>query len=367
MKNIPFIKPVFPKTDELREDMEIIIKNNFYTNSGPFEKKLAAEMSKFIGNNVSISVVNNATTALILAIQSIIKRDPIKNEIIIQSFTFAAGAEAILWCGFEPVFIDIEPSTWQADIKQASEYIDKNNNNVAGILLCNTFGVGNNNILEWEKLAKNHNLPLIIDSAAGLGALYNKGEILGSRGDCEVFSMHATKPFAVGEGGLVSSKNYELIDTVNMLKNFGFNSQREVDRLGLNGKAPEITSAIALRQLGSYLNRLKNRRRLLKLYKKFLYGPEIKFQDNDELSTAPFVSIKVDKRRIDSLLNSFKKAKIDVRNYYNPPLHSQALFTKFKHMNMYNTNDLCSSIISLPLHDDFKEEDIKLICKIVLQ
>ncbi len=365
MNKITFIKPTFPSPKELLDDYVTITNNNFYTNSGPFEGRFEKEIDNFIDNNSHTAVVVNATTALILAINACVKKESGKDEIIVQSFTFAATAESIVWCGYKPVFIDIETKSWQANLSQAESYLSDNQKSVAGILLCNTFGVGNVDIAEWERLSDKYDVPLIIDSAAGLGSRYSSTEMLGTRGECEIFSMHATKPFAVGEGGLVVSKNKTIIDKINQNKNFGFDSKNEVTELGLNAKAPEITSAIGLRQLLNYPSKLEKRRKLLSVYKERLKNSFVEFQVNDDLSTVPFVSTKLKSKNVDSMIKEYKNSKIQVRNYYNPPLHRHSFFKKYKKLSMDATDYLASKIISLPLHDDFTDLDINRITDIL--
>lgn len=364
MDKIPFIKPKFPTAENLINDYLIINDNNFYTNSGPFEKTFESSIDKFVGNNIRSSVIANATLGLILAIKALTNENDKKKEILIQSFTFAAGMEAIIWCGFSPVLMDIDEN-WQANIEQAKDYLEHNHDKVAGILLCNTFGVGNKDINAWESLSSKHTTPLIIDSAAGFGSSYKKDEVLGSRGDCEIFSLHATKPFAVGEGGIVTSKNHELISLINKMKNFGFNEKREVDLIGLNAKAPEITSAIGIRQLVGYKEKIHNRQELLKKVKGKVPFEIGEFQKNDEFSTVPFVSIKLFDMDISAITGKYSKQGIDVRNYYNPPLHKHPIFEKYKKLDLTQTEYLSNRILSLPLHDDFIDLDITRITNIL--
>ncbi len=123
------------------------------------------------------------------------------------SFTFVAVAQAALWAGYRPWFIDIDADTWQPSAPSARAVLECSRDRVAGILLANVFGVGNPQVGAWEDLAAQWDLPIVIDSAAGFGSAYADGERLGGRGACEIFSFHATKPFAIGEGGaLVSSR-----------------------------------------------------------------------------------------------------------------------------------------------------------------
>ena len=358
MNRMTFIKPSFPAPSELVEDYKKITKNNFYTNSGPFEKDFENKCCEYIGQGVSTSVVANATLGLMLALNAHIPRSSMKNEVIVQSFTFAASAEAIVWCGLKPVFIDIEEDTWQANLIQARKYLEVNSSNVGGILFCNTFGVGCKNINKWEELAREFEIPLIIDSAAGFGSKYSPNEKLGARGDCEIFSLHATKPFAIGEGGLVVSKNSNFIETINQKKNFGFNGSREVESLGLNAKAPEISSAIGLRQLKKYNIKLEKRQESLNKFKKMTSSSGLIFQDNDYLSTIPFITIKLPKVLKDETMKSFAKEFIDVRDYYNPPVHMHPYFSHEKKLDLKITSMLCDTLISLPMHDDFTDQDL---------
>ena len=162
-------------------------------------------------------------------------------------FYIQRAAQAILWSNHEPVFLDINLSDWQADVTQARSYLGKHGNEVAGIIVCNTFGTPNQYIGEWEKLAKDHELPLIIDSAAGFGSDYQDGRKMGTRGDCEIFSFHATKPFGIGEGGAITSSNEEFIFKMERMKNFSFDEKGESCFIGLNAKLPELSCAIGAR------------------------------------------------------------------------------------------------------------------------
>lgn len=367
MKKIPFIKPVFPSSSELSKDFEQIVENNFYTNGGPFEKKLESSMAGYLDESAVSSIVSNATVGLMLAIKHLIgEPQGQRKDVIIQSFTFAAGGEAILWCGLQPVFIDINLDSLQPNITQARDYIGKNPQNVSGILLCNTFGVGNKEVEKWEQLAEQSDLPLIIDSAAGFGSKYSDSEKVGIRGDCEIFSLHATKPFAVGEGGLIASKSKDFIDSINQLKNFGFDASREAVQLGLNAKVPEIISAIGLRQLLKLDDRIAARQGILNKYKTLLEPIGLKFQPNDSLSTIPFVSVILPtKDTQQSILKQLERAGVEARSYYSPALHEQELFRSYKQLALDNTYDICCRILSLPVHDDMSDDDINYICEII--
>lgn len=359
---IPFIKPSFPSTDDLLIDYENIISSNWFTNFGPYEKKFSIAMANFIGKHVYASTISNCTLGLEAAISILLSSS--KKNVIIPSFTFAAGAEALIRNGFDPVFIDIDNETWQPNIEQAEILLTKYGDNIAGILLCNIFGVGNENITEWELLAKKKNIPLIIDSAAGFGSVYPDGTMVGGRGDCEIFSMHATKPFAVGEGGIVASRSEEFIEKVRSWQNFGFEEDRNVHRIGTNAKLQEINAAIGLRQLKAYKKRLENRRKVLDIFKQRLTKYGFNFQKNDNLSTVPFASMVVNEA--EQIYHKLLQSGIEVRRYYSP-LHNQQLFKKYNHINvsLTVTEKISSSILSLPVYDNMNDKDLNYITKVI--
>jgi dTDP-4-amino-4,6-dideoxygalactose transaminase len=363
MKKIQFLSPKFPDVSEVTEDIKRIYESNMYTNSGPFEKQLTRDLEEYLSQNIKVSINCNATIGLMMAVRHLFIKG--RKKVLIQSFTFAAGVHAILWSDYQPVFVDINQDDWQMDIVEAENYIKNNVDDLAGVIVCNTFGTPNNGMEAWESLCKKYELPLIVDSAAGMGSVYKNGEKIGGMGDCEVFSFHATKPFGIGEGGAITSKNEKLINDFEIMKNFSFGSERTVEFLGLNAKVPEITCAIGIRVLKKFDQRLKKRRELLGIYKELLMPKGVIFHENDELSTVAYVSILVNENR-DELLKKYAETEIVVRNYYNPPLHKHAFFKDFeKASDLKKTEALCSKIVSLPMYEELTREDIERICSII--
>ena len=364
---VPFIKPSFPSAAKISLDYKNIIDSNWFTNFGPFEKQFCKKAEMYLGKDIHVTTVANATLGLDLAIRALMVRRGKKNQVIIPSFTFAAGPEVLISNQFTPVFIDIDQTTLQPNIDEAIRYIRKNRKKVAGILLCNIFGVGNTEIKKWEKLAKDTQLPLIIDSAAGFGSEYNNGEMVGGRGDCEVFSMHATKPFSVGEGGIISSKNMKLIEELRRLQNFGF-VDRKIVSIGTNAKLQEINCAIGLRQLEKYQGRLLARRLVLTQYKKSLNIAGYSFQDNDDNSTVPFVTTLAPTKKIaEKVYQKLISEGIEVRRYY-APLHKEKYLTPLvkRASRLSVTTDVASRILSLPVHDGMSRSIVKEIVDTIL-
>ncbi|MBF6557228.1 MAG: DegT/DnrJ/EryC1/StrS family aminotransferase [Acidimicrobiales bacterium] len=138
-KPIPFLSPTFPAPAVIAADYAAIVERGIYSNSGPLEMQLAREVSDLIGHDVSVALVTSGTTALQLAIASTFR--PGRRFALVPSFTFPAGPLALRWCGFEPIFLDIEFSSWQPGISSVQQYIQRHGDEIGGILLTNTFGV----------------------------------------------------------------------------------------------------------------------------------------------------------------------------------------------------------------------------------
>lgn len=366
---MPFIKPTFPSASEIAEDYAKIVESNWFTNFGPYEREFTKQAADFLGEDMFACSVSSATLGLFIAIQTLFRLDGNRKKVLVPSFTFAAGPEMLILSGFTPIFIDIDKDSWQPDLKQAEDYIRNNQDSVAGILLCNIFGVGNISIEKWEDIAHTYNMPLIIDSAAGFGSMYNNRQRVGTRGDCEIFSLHATKPFAVGEGGLIVSRNQGFIETVKSFENFGFNHEKKIGVVGINAKMQEFNAAIGIRQLEGFDARLTNRRLNLEKYKEKLTPIGCAFQDNDQNSTIPFVSVITENKELTAAaLNELVQSGVEARKYYEP-LHNQSILMEQSETSgeLSVTEDIYDRIMSLPLHDSMTEDEIDLITDMIVR
>lgn len=357
---VPFIRPHFPDPDDIAADVIAIVERNWYTNMGPVEHELARAMADHAGNDAGVSLMANGTLALLLALEHL--KLPERRAVLVPSFTFTAGPQCALWCGLEPVFVDVSAGDWHPDVDQAAKWLAENAAGTAAIVGANSFGVGGASIAEWEELAAAHDLPLIVDSAAGFGSRYPDGSHLGHRGTCEVFSLHTTKPFGIGEGGALTSTDPGLVETMDAAKNFGFGAGRDVTALGLNAKLPELSCAIGLRQLHDLDGRLGNRRRVLRRYHDALDGSGIVFQPNDLQSTVPFLSALMPSAAARAAARERLDAEgVEHRQYYEP-VHRQSLFAHSPTAgSLAVTEDLAARIMSLPVHEDMDDAVVDMI------
>jgi dTDP-4-amino-4,6-dideoxygalactose transaminase len=208
--------------------------------------------------------------------------------IAVPSFTFTATACAIRWAGFEPLFVDVEADSWQLDPDALTDALHRHRGAVAGVLGCSAFGSAPPPQIRagWRRACAEHGAPLLIDSAAGFGAVDAYGVPLGGQGDTEVFSLHATKPFAIGEGGAVLTADPELAARIERTINFGIDSASRTSVVaGLNAKLPELLAAAGLAMLERFDDVLASRRDTARRLQSALASVPVTYQAGSEGST----------------------------------------------------------------------------------
>jgi dTDP-4-amino-4,6-dideoxygalactose transaminase len=362
-RDIPFIRPSFPGPAELAEDFRRIAHTNWYTNFGPKERQFSHALGEYLGPDLHVATLANGTMALIAAMYGTFDAGDRSGYVLMPSFTFVGVAQAALWTGYRPWFIDIDADTWQPCAQSARAVLERSRERIAGIVLTNAFGVGNPQIGAWEELAAEWELPVVIDSAAGFGSTYSDGDRVGGRGNCEIFSLHATKPFAVGEGGALVSRDPALVEQTYRFQNFGFGNSREAGHFGTNAKLQEINAAIGLRQLVGLDDRLESRRGVLRDYRAGLTNVGLQFQANADASALCFASACcTSPEHKTAVLANLQHNAIQARDYYNPPQHRHPYFVAnaelLESAALPVTEDICSRIVSLPVHDHMASSDV---------
>lgn len=364
--DVPFIRPVFPPAEVVAADVADIVESNWFTNFGPKERLFRQGLVDYLGSGTDVATFCNATLALVAALSVMLEGRPVGGFVIVPSFTFAAGPEAIRWVGREPLFIDIDEQSVQPSLPAARAALADHRGRVDAILFCNTFGIGAEEIGDWEALAAEEGIPLVVDSAAGFGSVYSDGSRVGTRGDCEVFSFHATKPFAIGEGGAVAARDARIAEACRSFSNFGFGSGGAI-RAGLNGKLQEINAAIGIRQLAGFDADLVERRLVLERYRAAFEPTGLgRLVPHARLSSVCFASILVDdERRRDALLADYRAEGIEARVYYAPPVHLQPAFASAPRASSLRvTESVSARMLALPAFQGMAEDTFDTIARV---
>lgn len=220
---------------------EEMFDRRWLTNHGELVLQFEQELRNYLGVKHCIAMCNG-TVALEIAIRGL----GLSGEVIVPSLTFIATAHALQWQGITPVFCDVDPVTLCIDPAEIERHITPRTTGILGVHVygncCDTDAL--------QTIADAHQLKLMFDAAHAFGHTRH-GRRIGSFGECEVFSFHATKFFNSFEGGAVVTNNDRLAEKIRFMQNFGFSDNDCVEHIGLNGKMTEVCAAMGLTNLRS--------------------------------------------------------------------------------------------------------------------
>jgi dTDP-4-amino-4,6-dideoxygalactose transaminase len=287
--------------------------------------------------------------------------------VLVPSFTFVATINAIVWAGLTPVFVDIDPEHWHPSADGIEHALASRAGRVAAVLSCSTFGTPPPLAARsrWRNVCAEHDVPLLIDSAAGFGARDEAGDPLGLQGDAELFSFHATKPFAIGEGGMLSTPDDELFDEMARLINFGIDEHRVLNGdIGLNAKLSELHAATGLAVFDRYEAILAGRRVRATAFKRELEPHGFEFQRGSERSTWQFVpTLAPSAGRRDEIMQEAALHDVELRTYFTP-CHRFAPCAGFARIgSMEVTDDVADRMLSLPMSNDLSDDEVAQITR----
>jgi dTDP-4-amino-4,6-dideoxygalactose transaminase len=364
---IPFLRPNPPKLSLQSNALAEIERSGIFSNYGPVNSRLEERFSHalFGGENRCVTTAN-ATLGLMLAIKQAVGWNPRGRYALMPSFTFAAGAQAALWCGLTPLFCDVDGETWLPSAEAEDELLAQYGKDVAVMVPNATFG----NCLDlarYHKLSVTHRIPLVVDAAAALGSLDANGQPFGI--GCEhplVFSMHATKAFATAEGGLVYCANRQIVADIRAMGNFGFGEPRNATMPGLNSKMSEVCALLGLGKLGEYESVARHRQAVFERYRAQL--PEFSFQKmTGQRMAHQFVSVLVPQShggRVEEVIESLRSRGIGAARYFVPHLAEQPFFQQTCVAGaLPMTEKIARHIIALPAYDTLTESEVDDICR----
>jgi len=364
MRRIPFLRPKLVPKESFLHYLQQIEDSRIYSNHGPlnslFEKRV---LSKYFRGTGAVTTVCNATTGLMLAVSQ--SKRPTGRYALMPSFTFPATPLAALWCGLEPYFLDIREDTWCVEEEEVHKALSQLGNEVAVVVPYATFGTAVD--LSYYAKLQASGVPVVVDAAASFGTIVSNGHFGSNFPGIIVFSFHATKPFGIGEGGLVYSGNEALIKDIRCAGNFGFSSNRESYSQGLNSKLSEYAAAIALATLDVFESKIATRERISNWYDKILQQSGLlrggwALQRTEGRIPHQFMNILCPRgqRNVD-FVNKLAAKGIEARTYFSPPCHQQHEFSRFTTGKMLSTENICHRVINLPFWEEMTLNDVKTV------
>ena len=330
---------------------------------GPNTKALESELAEFL--NVKYTVgLNSGTDALHLALRAL--DIGAGDEVITTAFTFVATTEAIGIVGAKPVFVDINPDTFNIDPDLIEAAITPK---TKAIIPVHLYGQP----CEMDKImdiAKRHNLRVIEDCCQAIGATY-KGQTVGTFGDFGCLSFYPTKNLGgMGDGGLLMTNSESLKDRVIALRNHGGAVRYHHDEIGVNSRLDEIQSAI-LRVKLPHLKKWNEQRREHAAYYNKLFANCSDIVTPVEAADTYCIyhqyTVKIPNR--DAVHQMLRENGIGAMLYYPIPLHLQKVheYLNVGKGSLPHTERDTELVISLPMFPEITEEEQDTVAKTLIE
>ncbi len=292
------------------------------------------------------------------------------DEVITTPFSFVASASCILMVGAKPVFVDVDPATWNMDPARLETAIT---NKTKAIIVVDVFGQPTD-MDPILAIANKHGLIVIEDSCEALGSSYH-GKRCGGFGAASVFGFYPNKQLTTGEGGMIVTDDASLAERCRSLRNQGRDAGAGWllhARLGYNYRLSDIQCAIGIVQLQRMDDIIGERRRVEALYRSALNGePRIQLQETiPNVDTSWFVFVvrlsdDYTPDRRDAILAQLRDRGIQCSNYF-APIHLQPFFVEsfgFAAGDFPLCEALSERTIALPFHHLLTKDDIQYVCR----
>jgi dTDP-4-amino-4,6-dideoxygalactose transaminase len=364
MGNIFVTQPYLPPLDEFIPYLEQIWENKWLTNAGPFHKEFEKTLAEYLGVG-HLALFANGTLALVTALQAL----RITGEVITTPFSFVATAHSLLWNGIKPVFVDIDPETFNLDPKKIEAAITPH---TTALLPVHVYG-NPCDVDRIQAIADLYGLKVVYDAAHAFG-VNTLGNSLLSHGDLSILSFHATKTFTTFEGGAIVCPDAKTKKRIDDLKNFGFHDEETVVAPGINGKMNEVQAAFGLLQLKHVEKAIALRREIDALYRKELlsiHGISIPSLSVDTTYNYSYFPILVEREypcSRDELYEKLRQHGIYARRYFYPLISDFPMYRGLASASAVNlpvAKRISEKVLCLPIYPALDYEDIHRIVDII--
>ncbi|MCL0034296.1 DegT/DnrJ/EryC1/StrS family aminotransferase [Thermodesulfovibrionales bacterium] len=381
MKKIPMLD-LRLEYEYMKEDIDSAIRTCLEHQKwilGPEVKELEDKIAEYLNVKHCIGICSG-TDALVLSLRALAIK--IKGEeywdrddlIITTPFTFTATGDAILRAGATPLFVDIDPNTYNIDPARIKEYLTQNSQlrthnstHVVGVVPVHLYGLS----CPMDKImaiARKYNLFVLEDVAQAFGGIY-KGRKLGSIGTAGAFSFFPAKNLGgFGDGGMVSTDDDELAELIRMLLKHGGKDKYNVEYIGYNARLDTLQAAIVLAKF-KYIDEFNERRRkVAEIYSKELAGIDgLVLPIISAFHVYHQYTIRVLRNKRDELKERLQRKGISSAIYYPLPLHKMKVFhEKCKLVShLIEAEKAVREVLSLPVEPLLTEKEITHVCEII--
>lgn len=361
MERVPMSSPDLDESD-IQAVLEVLRSGRLAL--GPKMREFEELMAEYVGTRYAIAV-SSGTAGLHILVRALGIGEG--DEVLVPSFTFSASVNAILYEKATPVFVDIEPETYNLDPDDLERKITKR---TKAIMAVDIFG----HPAEWDEIleiADRYNLRVIDDSCEALGAEY-KGKKIGQFGDASCFAFYPNKQMTTGEGGVIVTNSEDIAKLARSLRNQGrgeMGAWLYHERLGYNYRMDEMSASLGVSQLKKLETFLQKRDRVAQVYterlNKFSWvkPPIVK----PYVRMSWFVYVITLERGLDrdKVIEGLEKKGIPARGYFSP-IHLQPYIKEMfgtKEGTLPITEDISKRTLALPFHNNLKEEEVEEVVR----
>lgn len=339
--NISHSKPLLDKSDF--KYIGTIIKSA-YVAEGRYVLELQRLVSRLFKMRYAFAT-SSGTAGLHLALLSLNIKEG--DEIIIPSYACVALLNAVNYLKAKPVFVDIEPETFNITPETVRPKINKK---TKAIIITHTFGFPalTEKILEFG-------IPVIEDCAQAIGSL-NTGRPVGSQGTISVTSFYATKMLTAGMGGIVCTDDAKIAATISDLSN---QDMRDSYRIRYNYKMSDLTAGLAVQQFKKIEIFIKRRKAIARTYLKYFAGLNLKFQKIMPNTSPNYYRFVVCVPKAEKIIGISKTKGIICDRPVYKPLH--AYFNYFKSGIFPGTSYVWQNALSIPIYPALSENEVARI------
>jgi len=344
------IKPI---RAELKREVKRVIEDGWFI-LGENLKKFEKEFAEYCETRFAIGV-GSGTDALFLSLKALGVGPG--DEVLVPCNTFIATAEAVSHAGATPVFLDIDPRTYNLDVMSADVTAK-----TKAIIPVHLYGQPAD-MDTVREFAEKHDFIIVEDACTAHGATY-KGKKVGSIGDAGCFSFYPTKPLgAIGDGGMVTTDDDEIAIKVRQLRNHGRIGQNVHVRVGYTSRLDEIQAAVLSVKL-KHLDEWNSRRRMIGKKYDQLLGEISYVQTPYCIPSAVHVYylyvIRTLKR--DLLKAKLNKLGIEAAIHYPTPIHMQPAYKESYSGELRHGERAAKEILALPMFAELTDEEVDYIC-----
>ena len=347
-----------------------VLKGDYLT-TGPYVDEFERQVAEYVGAEYAVAVANGTAGLHMACFAAGIEEG---DEVIVSSMTFAASANCVLYQRGTPVFVDIDPVTYNIDLDD----LEKKITNRTKVIIPVDFTGQSVDMDSIRKIADRYDLIIIEDAAHAFGSEY-KGKKVGTAADMTMFSFHPVKPITTGEGGVVTTNNEELYRKMALFRTHGITRDRssltenqgpwyyEQQYLGYNYRLTDLQCALGISQLRRLDEFIERRRSIVSKYNEALSGVagvvtpyEADYSNSGWHLYIIRLKMELFKGTRKDIFEALRAENIGVNVHYIPVyLHPYYQGLGYKKGICPNAEQLYQEMITLPLFPKMTDQDVQ--------